>query len=153
MSGQESLGGPYLAYAVICERVLTEADGAVSLIRVIDRFTIRGPAERLTPTLLSFWLAVMFRSGFQRGVMNLAVQPVSPSLVRLPAMDFPMHFDGDEERACSVALPVQFLAEETGLYWFEVSLAGQLATKIPLRIVYLPMLTTPGQGPEPPKRS
>lgn len=24
MSGQESLGGPYLAYAVICERVLTE---------------------------------------------------------------------------------------------------------------------------------
>ncbi len=45
MSEQYSIGGPYLAFAVICERVLTEADGTISLIRVVDRFTIRGPAD------------------------------------------------------------------------------------------------------------
>ncbi len=151
MPEQLTFGGPYLAYAVICDRVLTEADGAISIIRVIDRFTIRGPSEKLTPTPLSFWLAVMFRRGFQRGVMNLSLQPISPSERILPAMDAPLHFEGDEERGCSLALPVQFLAEEDGLYWFDVKLAGQLATRIPLRVVYLPMLTMPGPGPELPK--
>jgi hypothetical protein len=151
MSEQYSIGGPYLAFAVICERVLTEADGTISLIRVVDRFTIRGPSEKFTPSLLSFWLAILFRSGFQRGVMNLSVQPVSPAGRVLPAMEFPLHFEGDEERGCSVAFPVQFFAEEDGLYWFEIRLAGQLTTRIPLRIVYLPMVTMPGSGSESPK--
>ncbi len=33
-------GGPFLQAAFICEKVLTEADGTVSAIRIIDRFFI-----------------------------------------------------------------------------------------------------------------
>lgn len=152
MIEQPTLGGPYLSLAVLCERVLTESDGAISLIRVIDRFTIRGQTPALTPTPLMFWLAVMFRSGFFRGVLALSVQPVAPSGKVLPAIEVPLNFEGDEERGSSVALPVQFLAEETGLHWFEVRLGEQLATRIPLRIVYLPTLTSPGGPADPHSR-
>jgi len=152
MSEQLSLGGPYLAYAVICERVLRETDGAISLIRIIDRFTIQGSSPVSPPTTLTFWLAVLFRRGFPRGVMNLTVQPVSPSGKSLPAMTFPLHFEGDEEHGSDLALQVNLLAHEDGLYWFEIRLAEQLATRVPLRVVYLPTVsTTPGQGQESPK--
>ncbi|MGB9610214.1 MAG: DUF6941 family protein [Bryobacteraceae bacterium] len=151
MSEQLSLGGPYLAYAVICERVLTETDGVISLIRIIDRFTIRGPSPSLAPTVLSFWLAILFRRGFPRGVMKMTLQPTTPSKKALAAMEPPLHFEGDEEHGCHIALPVQFLAQEDGLYGFDVNLEGQLIARIPLRVVCLPTLTTPGPGPETPK--
>ncbi|GIU73726.1 MAG: hypothetical protein KatS3mg004_0813 [Bryobacteraceae bacterium] len=150
MSEQLSLGGPYLAYAVICERVLTETDGTISLIRIIDRFTIRGPSPSLAPTVVSFWLAILFRRGFPRGVMKLTLQPTTPSGKTVAAMEIALHFEGDEEHGCQAALPVQFLVEEDGLYWFDVRLEGQLITRIPLRIVYLPTVTMPGPGPESP---
>lgn len=33
-------GGPYVNAALICEKVLQETDGVLSVVRIIDRFTI-----------------------------------------------------------------------------------------------------------------
>lgn len=148
MPEQFTLGGPYLAYGVICERVLKEADGAVSLIRIIDRFTIRAQNKNLPPTSLNFYLAILLRRGDQKGIMRLSIRPITPSEKELPSLEIPLHFEGEkehgEEHGCEVAVPMQFMVQEVGLYWFEVKLDGQLATRIPLRIVYEPTVTTPG---------
>lgn len=146
MPEQLSLGGPYLGFAVICERVLTETDGVISLIRIVDRFTVRGPTESMPPTPLSMWIAIMLKAGIYRGLAIISVQPVSPSGNRLAALTQPVHFDGDDDRGVLLALQTQFLAEEAGLYWFDVTVLEQLVTRIPLRVVYLPMVTTPGGG-------
>jgi hypothetical protein len=43
--------------------------------------------------------------------------------------------EGDD-RGVQLTLNLGFLAEEEGLFWFEVFLLEQLVTKVPLRIVY-----------------
>ncbi len=35
------------------------------------------------------------------------------------------------------------LANEEGVYWFEVKLAGQILTKIPLRLIYQTVSQSP----------
>jgi len=37
-----SSGGPYLSTALFCEKVLREAAGVLSAIRIFDRWTVRG---------------------------------------------------------------------------------------------------------------
>ncbi len=65
-------GGPYLVHAAICEKVLQEPDGVLSLIRVIDRVTVNlqttsvsGIEAPVLPQPLPFLLtfAVSFKSG------------------------------------------------------------------------------------------
>ena len=55
MSNGES-SGPYLAAAVLCEKVLQEKDGVLSAIRLVDRFIITAsgtqPPGRKQPRLL-----------------------------------------------------------------------------------------------------
>ena len=40
MTEDQDLGGPYLHAAHFCEKLLTEKDGVLSAIRIIDRITV-----------------------------------------------------------------------------------------------------------------
>lgn len=66
-----SPGGPYLAMALLCEKVLREADGVLSLIRIVDRITVSfsGPDApvQMPPAPVNLTLVVGFKSGFARG--------------------------------------------------------------------------------------
>ncbi len=64
----EEEGGPFLQAAFICEKVLQEADGVVSAIRIIDRFFIGpGPGQQaaaaMPAVVMSHTLFVTFKSG------------------------------------------------------------------------------------------
>lgn len=63
-------GGPYLSAAFLCEKVLTEADGVKSAIRIFDRttHTIAGPAPptEMQPFDYEFMLFIRFKSGAAR---------------------------------------------------------------------------------------
>ena len=61
----------------------------------------------------------------------------------LPSAEAPVLFEGDE-RGCVLATPLGVVAEEEGLYWFDVSLEGTLLTRIPLRVMYQKMPGMPG---------
>lgn len=147
-------GGPYLAAAFLCEKALREVDGVLSCIRLVDRWTVSGPTEIMPPTGIQATLVVIFKSGIHRGQAHLRITPVSPSDERLPPIDVPVLFEGDDERGIAVVIPMTFPAQEAGTYWFNVSIDGRSLSEIPLRVVYhwvVPQPTPPNPG-LPPQR-
>lgn len=136
MADQPDLLRAWLALAVFCERVLREADNVLSLIRVIDRFNVTGATAEMQPTVLPFTIVISFKSGFLRGKQDIRVRPKSPTGKDLPALDFPVLFEGDDDRGNVLAAQVNFIATEEGLYWFDVYLNDELITRMPLRVAY-----------------
>lgn len=59
--------GPYLAAAFVCERVLQEADGVVSAIRIIDRLTQLVGGPDVPDELQSFQQPVTIFIGLKAG--------------------------------------------------------------------------------------
>lgn len=136
--------GPHLAIAVVCEKVLQEQDGVLSIIRVIDRVTVSAVGadapKEMPPTNLSFFVVVALKSGAARGRHTLALRPESPSGQQLGTMELPVHFEG-EERGANVVANFILSADEEGLYWIDVLFADELLTRVPLRVLYAPQRT------------
>lgn len=137
---------PYLSAAVFCEKVLQERDGVMSAIRIVDRFQFSGTEKEMAPKTLNATLLLIFKSGFFRGKLSIKLSPKSPSGKQLPELEFPALFEGDD-RGVGIVAAMGFVAQEEGLYWFDVLLQEQLITRIPLRVLYH-TLTRSG-SPEP----
>lgn len=151
MPEQLTLGGPYLAVAVLCERVLEEKDGVPSLIRIVERITISGPSPAMQPTVLTPMLVIGFKAGVFRGQADLEIRPLLPSGEARAAIKLPLFFEGDEDRGVFTALRLQFLVTEPGLYWFEIKLLEALMTRVPMRVVYLRQPSIIAGGPVSPQ--
>lgn len=138
-------GGPYLLAAFICEKLLQEQDGVPSAIRIIDRWNVNGPSENMPTTIIQGTFVITLKSGIYRGNAQVAITPITPSNVRLDPVVVPVLFEGEDDRGVGVVLPIAFPAQEPGLFWFEISLAGQalppqVITAIPMRVAYLQMV-------------
>jgi len=136
MSEQKYLSGPHIQVAVLCEKILMEGDGALSIIRIIDRLTITGPTPEMPPFPYAVLLFISFKSGFYRGKAQIKVIPISPLGKELTTIGFPLLFEGDDERGSYVKGEMRILLQEEGLYWFEIQLESTNVTRIPLRVVY-----------------
>lgn len=132
----EMPGGPYLGVAVICEKVLREADGVVSLIRIVDRWNVQGNTAEMPLSILQFTLVVMFKSGIHRGSSQLNITPITPRNVAMPVIGSSVFFEGDDDRGVGAFAPIGFPVQEPGVYWFEISVDDQVFTRVPLRVVY-----------------
>jgi hypothetical protein len=130
--------GPFLALAVICERVLVERDDVMSLIRIFDRWNVRGPSEKMPITIVPFNLVISFRAGRFRGDAAVMIKETSPSGVALwesrASVQFPI--EKDDEQGSNLLANLNLSATEEGIYWFEIALENQTITRIPLKIVY-----------------
>lgn len=51
-------------------------------------------------------------------------------------MTFPVLFEGDDDRGNALIAQMNFVANQEGLYWFDVHLNEELATRMPLRVAY-----------------
>ena len=127
---------PHLLIAAVCERHILEQDGALTLFRIVDRFTITGTTEELPATALQFMLAVSFRSGNFRGKLNLTLRTIDPSVKTIQELSIPALFEAPEERSTNLIGKVSLEVKEEGLYWIIVELAGEEYTRIPIRVVY-----------------
>jgi hypothetical protein len=88
---------------------------------------------------------VMFKVGILRGKNTIRIRPISPNGQEMPSMEFPMLFEGDEDRGVGVLTEVNFPVSEEGLYWFDVFLLDELITRMPLRVTYQQIgMTTAG---------
>ncbi|MGH2732190.1 MAG: DUF6941 family protein [Actinomycetota bacterium] len=139
------LQGPHVAMAVICERVLQEQDGVLSIIRVIDRIihSRSGPdvPTEMPPVEFNLTILVTLKSGAARGRRTIKIRPETPAGVQLQENELPILFEG-EERGTNLIINVGLKAEYEGLYWFDVLLDDNtLLTRIPLRIIYQPQRT------------
>ena len=142
-------GGPYLQCALLCEKVLQEKDGVISLIRAVDRWTVSGPTEEMPSTAIQATIVIMFKSGIHRGPGRLTVTPVTPSDTRMPSMDISVLFEGDEDRGVNVVLPMSFPTAEAGVYWFEIALERQIVSHIPMRVIYHRVIVQPPPSHDP----
>jgi hypothetical protein len=140
-----STGGRFISLAVFCEKVLTEADGAISLIRIFDRYSVQAPSPQNPAANIPLNVVVMLRSGMFRGPATLKFLPNSPSGQILSTLEFPILFEGDDERGSAVMLNMGFAPPEAGLYWFDILLDDDMVTRIPLRVVF--QRTGPVVGP------
>jgi hypothetical protein len=131
--------GPYLIAAMLCEKVLQEKDGAISVIRVVDRIAVTVNAasspETMPPTAVSLYALISLKSGSARGRATVKWRTETPSGLKLPDQLFPVLFEG-EDRGVNLIITLNMVVEQEGVYWFSVLLDEQLLTRIPLRILY-----------------
>ncbi len=133
-----SESGPFLQIAAICERVLEERDGVVSAIRMVDRFIIEaGPDDPpdMQPRILALTVLIIFKAGAAIGSSVVGIQPEGPDGIKRAKIELPVLFEG-EERGVALRLNVGLDVAIPGLYWFDVTVAGQLFTRVPLRVIY-----------------
>jgi hypothetical protein len=151
VSAMPITGGPYLTGAFFCDKLLTERDGVMSAIRIVDKWQVNGPTEVMPTTILQTNLAIFLKSGIYRGNGQLSITPITPSNARLQTIVVPLLFEGEDDKGCGLVLPLGFPAQESGLYWFEIVLGGQaletrVITAVPMRVAYLRMVNpTPPQ--------
>ncbi|MGH9376236.1 MAG: DUF6941 family protein [Terriglobia bacterium] len=128
--------GPYLNAALLCERVLSEADGILTAVRIIDRFIVSGPNPEMFPATLPMSLLIMLKSGDFRGPSVIKLITETPSAQQLPTLEFQVNFEGDNDRGVNVVANISFQAQEPGIYWFTLLQQEQPLTRIPLRVLY-----------------
>jgi hypothetical protein len=132
--------------------MLREQDSVLSAIRIVDKWTVRGPSPTIPPTVIQASLTILFKGGIYRGQAQVTVTPITPSNNRLQPIILPLLFEDPDDKGAGVILPMAFPIQEDGPYWFEVALSrhglpSDVVTYVPMRIVYLqiagPMLAPP----------
>ena len=150
--GNSFARGPYFLAALLCEKVLNEADGVKSVIRIIDRVTrtVIGPdpPAEMEPFDYDLNLFARFKSGETgRGGYKLKLSVEKPSKEITRVGDQTIFFEGEEDRGVDVIVSVRIKFEMQGIYWFHLYLNDVPLTKVPLRVLYLPQATQPGTFP------
>lgn len=142
--------GPYVQIAAFCERVLREADGVVSLIRVVDviTHTERGPnaPAELPEFHFPLFLVITLKSGTARGRHEITIIPEQPSGETLQPITLSINMEG-EGKGVNITSRIDLPYRMEGLYWFNVQFDQQVITRLPLEVRYSRMVTsstTPG---------
>lgn len=139
--------GPYLKAAVLCENVIEDKQGVLSLIRIVDRFVhtavgADAPLE-MPPFAVSAHLVIMLVSGEARGQNELQISINKPDGLTSGLTTVPVLWEG-VDRGVNVNLQLSMVMTMQGLYWIEIRLESELLTRVPLRVVYGRMSPGPG---------
>jgi len=136
--------GPYIQMAGLCENVIEDKTGALSLIRIIDTIThteARPDAPTEMPNVTyPMKMVVMLKSGRARGRHELKIIPELPSGELKPPLTRSIQMEG-EERGVNNIINMLFTFTMEGLHWFDIYLDDSLLTRIPLRIKYNRVVT------------
>jgi hypothetical protein len=126
---------PFVAAALICERVLQEKDGVLSAIRIVDTFTIARDElpTKGAPRVLGLSVLVILKSGALRGQSHLSLTIRDPDGKRNDLQEWPVLLNGDEN-AAQLVLNLALGAEKLGLYWVDVVWEGNVLSSIPFRL-------------------
>jgi hypothetical protein len=129
---------PYLAAALLCDRVLEGKDGSLTLVRIVDRVELQYPKgglpEGVRPQLQISGL-VSIKSGPLKGDFALTINLVRPTGdVSENTLSWPVKLLG-EDQGQNLVLSMTLILKEEGLHWFDVFFEGELLTRIPLMVV------------------
>lgn len=144
-------GGPFLAAAFFCERVIEDKEGILTVVRIVDRIvqTAIGvdTPDVMPPANVSLTLLIALRSGEARGRHDVQIAAENPSGLRKPlAQAFSVLLEG-EDRGANLVINLNFTAPQEGLYWFDVLVDQRRVTRVPLRLVYQRQeVVGPGSG-------
>lgn len=142
-----TVNGPYVQVAAICEQVIEDKQGKMSLVGLYDRVIVQTRVEgdvpvEMPPQRVPMKIVVALKSGEALGRHHLDTRLLQPSghySVSFTPPSLPILFE-QEERGVNVVIDTQVPLEQEGLHWFEIYLDDeQLLTKIPLRAVFQPL--------------
>ncbi len=137
--------GPHLTAALLCERVITEADGVLSFIRVVDRFTQTAtgvdPPEEMPPMMVQVQLVIVLKSDQAKGRYTIKLIMESPDTERQQIGEQDINLTPGNAGA-NLIIGLQLGLRLEGAYWIDVVFGGprgqqdQLLTRTPLEVVY-----------------
>lgn len=140
------VGGPPLGAdlrlnaALLCERVLEEKDGTVSVIRIAERLKIdiagtfpRGDKVALgIPVVL---LLVFKRESEEASEYVVAVTATTPAGREIPIVETELAIVSGRGKGADLILSFTFPVTGHGLYWVSVTADEQLLTRVPIEVV------------------
>jgi len=136
--------------AVICERVLMEQDGVLSVIRVVDRITRMAsgpdPPETMPPMLVTdLKMVVVLKADQARGRFAVKYVAEDPTGIRTPLVEQDVNLSGGGA-GVNIVTELNFALQHAGLYWFDILLGGpkqddELLTRLPLEVQYQRQVT------------
>jgi hypothetical protein len=145
--------GPHVTVAALCEKVIEDKQGVLSLIRVVDQIThsLVGadvPDDMPPFTITDLVLVIMVKADQTRGRYSIKVRPNDPSGRDMPVMQTPIHLEPGHG-GINLVLPIQFRVELEGVYWFDILFSAgaghdRLLSRVPLQVMYRPQRLTPG---------
>ncbi|MGH3190517.1 MAG: hypothetical protein ACRDOL_25290 [Streptosporangiaceae bacterium] len=136
-----AIEGLYLNFAVICERVLREADDVLSFIRIVDQVNVTvvtppgadAPQELPQASSVPLTLAVGLKSAGYAGPVAVKLWVEAPTGSRLPEFQTTQQI-ALADRGVNLIFPMQLPVQDEGIYWFVVEVSGDVLTRVPLRI-------------------
>ena len=127
-------GGPYVALAVLCQRIDLQPDGTANLIGIVDGLSVDDPSDPDTPPLiLNLRAVIALRGGSVRGPRRITVRGWFPSGNEGLSADKMVAFT-DERPAVTLNLPLELELPEIGTYVFDVLCNDDLVTAITLDV-------------------
>jgi hypothetical protein len=139
----DSMSGPHLSAAFLCEKVLREGDGVLSFVRVVDRFIRPRPSAvpkgaQILP--IQVMLVASFKSGgLPTGPYKVKTRLHKPESTGSPLFetDNDVFVEGGEDQGFALVNPLVMNPEEQGLYWIDVLFEDRMVTRIPFRILFV----------------
>lgn len=127
-------GGPYVALAVLCQRIDMQPDGTADLIGIVDGLAVDDPEDPNTPPLIINVRAVLaLRGGSVRGQKRLTLRGWFPSGAEGLSADKVVVFS-DARPAVTLNVPLELELPELGTYVFDVLCDDELLTAITLDV-------------------
>src|SRR5688500_731002 len=114
---------PLVQAAVCAEKVLREADGIISIIRVVDIFRVHYPSKQVKegtpPSPLQVASGISLKSGDVIGEYTVRVRHRTPTGGEQIVYEWLAEFKGGGHGP-NVVLNTTFGIKEFGLHWFDV---------------------------------
>lgn len=152
-----SATGPHLIAALICERVINESDGVLSLIRVVDRLTTTAagaaPPEVMPPVNFTMQMVVILKPDQAKGRFTVKLVLEAPSGERTPVGEQDITL-APGSRGNNLIIGMEMTFGHEGVYWFDVMLGGprgqedERLTRTPLEVVYQRQVVPQPQSPQ-----
>jgi hypothetical protein len=129
---------PYLKYGVICEKVLAEKDNVLSLIRIVDRFTLtitdKEPPEKIPELTRLMTIAMCWVGGLGTHEASFSIQSPGGEIQHSP-QSWSFTLDAlIRSHTIATQIPVQL--KKDGTYWIQFILNGVVKSRIPFQLIY-----------------
>ncbi|MPY90958.1 MAG: hypothetical protein GEU99_23985 [Luteitalea sp.] len=130
-----SVTGPFVAMAVLCQRLDRQPDGTVDVRGVVDGVQVELPTDPHTaePMMIPLLGVVSLRAGTTRGSKEITVRGHYPSGDAGPTVSRRVQFSDTFPNA-TLTVPLELEVDQEGTYWFDVAADGQLLTRISLLV-------------------
>lgn len=120
-------------FAVLCESALLEANGTLSVIRIINRMYPPYPDMPYVSRRIDLAL-LLIQGRTDPDLQTIRLDLLSPDGVRQEGARNEFAFP-DGQRTMPQVFVVDFTGDQNGVYWFEIWLNNRLRKRLPLQVL------------------